>query len=66
VGSCISRRSRPRAFFTSATPNALRAAELVVPEAVLSGLCDEIADKANTRGWCDCRLPGPAIGAVTK
>jgi hypothetical protein len=35
--------------------------EPVVLEAVLPGLCDEIADKANARGWCDCRSPAAPL-----
>jgi hypothetical protein len=49
-------RAGPGTFFTSVTP--LRfVGERVVLEAVLPGLCDQIANKANTRGWCDCRSP---------
>jgi hypothetical protein len=42
------------ALFTSVT--AFRfARELVAFSPVSSGSCDEITDKANGRGWCDCR-----------
>jgi hypothetical protein len=43
------------AFFTSVTPPRF-VGEPVVLEAVLPGLCGEIADKANARGWCDVSL----------
>jgi hypothetical protein len=55
--AATSRPSRPGTFFTSITP--FRFARTGRSEAVLSGLCDEIANKANTRGWRDYRPLAP-------
>jgi hypothetical protein len=41
------------AAITSVTPVRFDGEPVAFP-AVLPHLCDEIADRANGRGWCDC------------
>jgi hypothetical protein len=56
--AATSRPSRPGTFFTSIT--AFRfVRELVAFPPVLTGLYDEITDKANARGWCGYRPLAP-------